>query len=219
MDVAKSPTIHESPLAALAREQGVNPAELEKYLKEQSLRGKTIRDLAGDYEGVVALRKLMSLGDIYKPSKEFQDELMGIVTQHVKSPDLDAKERGIWAKIGLEAMKQNQQKQESNLRLMGLATTKAEPNVTVNVSTTIADKVLTIVDPVRGAHSRDEETQELLNGYARQLFNSKRVEDDRVTQGGVSEPLGITQDSGGGSVLDSGVPGNTEREAGPDGNA
>jgi hypothetical protein len=208
--------MHESPLKALSAQSELKPADLERQLQELSVRGKTIKDLAGDLEGARMLLKLISMGQLYKPSKEFQENLMQIVYQHLQDPDLDAKERGIWAKIGLEANKQNSAGAEQMLRLMGMWSTKAESNVTVNVNTTIADKVLNIMDPVRGAHSRDVETQEELNARARQLFNSERVQVVSVTQDGIGTPPGVTQDTGRRQVLDAELPGDAERKAGTD---
>jgi hypothetical protein len=188
--------MHESPLKVLSVQSELKPADLERQLQELSVRGKTIKDLAGDLEGARMLLKLISLGQLYKPSQEYQDNLLDIVNQHVKDDSLDAKERAIWAKIGLEANKQNSAAAEQVLRLIGMWSTKAESNVTVNVNTTIADKVLTIVDPVMGSHKRTEGDQEKLNGFARRiLLGEQSGGADSAPGSSVCTPIDAEKDS------------------------
>ncbi len=188
-----------------------NSDELARELRDITLRGKSATDLIGDIKGARMVLGLMNkMGAKFKGAEEFQDALLPgcarMFKEHIDSdPDLAAN----YANIGLKATHQNAQETERMMKLAGLGH-KEDAGVNIQINNTTVDKVLNIIDPVRGAHGRDQESQEVLNDAARKILFGGVGRPKDVTSNGVGTPAGVTQNPGGRTLLDPAASGDVE---------
>lgn len=177
---------------------------LKASVNDAQLRGRRIDEILGDSVIVAKLLKFIgSRSEVFASDPKFQSSLIQTAANNSQDENLKPKDRAVWAKIGLEAMKVNMAQAEMALRVLGLiGGVKSEVGVSVNINQVIAEKALSIVDPVYGGHSRTEEEQGALNGIARRLFDSSSQPVAQVKKDSRSEPIGTEEDSGRRQVLD-----------------
>lgn len=187
---------------------------LRQRLQGLTIKGKAAADKIGDLDGARTFLSLFhKYGSRYTGAAEFRETLMPLVKQKMANAITD-KEAATWAKVGLEAMKQDDRQVENLMDLMGISRTE-QPSVNVQINNTSVDKVLNIIDGVRGAHARDENSQKALNDAAREILfggigRPQEIETDRV-----GTPVGAQESSGGRKVLNPAPSGDVERSDGP----
>lgn len=186
---------------------------LRQRLQGLTIRGENAEKIVGDLTTAKMLMGLMGVKN-YEGVEEVYKELVPLAMRRLKN-SVDSKEEIGWANVLLKVTHQNGMNVEKIIGLAGLS--KAPENtVNVQINNTAVDKVINIIDSVRGGHGRNEETQEVLNDAARRLLFGETPRPVSVEETRVGPSLGASQDSGGRQVLDAPAPRLLERNSGAD---